>query len=317
MRLEQLQYFVQIVECHSFNKAAQKLHITQPALTNAVKALEEELGVLLLVRGKQGVVPTSRGVRVYEDCRELLTELNAKIATWKDSGSETEEGGTVPLVAIPSACNYLVEGLLPRIREEMKNIDIVLHEATSYEIYDFLRNGRAHVGVTAFIDEERERELVRYRGMGFAGEALLEDEYRVFLSSEHPFAAKDELDPEDCNLLEFATYSNQYNRPDSIFSLAARQMKVTGCHYLNSRESIMQLIAQNRAAGLFLYRMTRNNWYVRNGLICAKAVRGLRLLPSRHYLMCLEGGLNRPERRVSEFIREHYAEEASGSEQTK
>ena len=53
MRLEQLQYFVQIVECHSFNKASQKLHITQPALTNAVKALEEELGVLLLVRGKQ------------------------------------------------------------------------------------------------------------------------------------------------------------------------------------------------------------------------------------------------------------------------
>lgn len=113
MRLEQLQYFVQIVECHSFNKASQKLHITQPALTNAVKALEEELGVLLLVRGKQGVVPTSRGVRVYEDCRELLTELNAKIAAWKASGTEKEEGGTVPLVAIPSACNYLVEGLRP------------------------------------------------------------------------------------------------------------------------------------------------------------------------------------------------------------
>ena len=93
MRLEQLQYFVQIVECHSFNKASQKLHITQPALTNAVKALEEELGVLLLVRGKQGVVPTSRGVRVYEDCRELLTELNAKNSGVEGfrNGKEKEE----------------------------------------------------------------------------------------------------------------------------------------------------------------------------------------------------------------------------------
>ena len=160
--------------------------------------------------------------------------------------------------------------------------------------------------MTAFIDEERERELARYRGMGFAGDALLEDEYRVFLSSEHPLAAKDELTSEDCGRLEFATYSNQYNRPDSIFSSAARQMRVTGCHYLNSRESIMQVIAQNRAAGLFLHRMTRNNWYVRNGLICAKAVHGLRLLPSRHYLMYLEDGLNIPERRVADFIREHY-----------
>lgn len=221
-------------------------------------------------------------------------------------GFRNGKGGTVPLVAIPSACNYLVEGLLPRIREEMRNIDIVLHEATFYEFYDFLRGGHAHVGVTAFIDEERERELARYRGMGFAGDALLEDEYRVFLSSEHPLAAKDELTSEDCGRLEFATYSNQYNRPDSIFSSAARQMRVTGCHYLNSRESIMQVIAQNRAAGLFLHRMTRNNWYVRNGLICAKAVHGLRLLPSRHYLMYLEDGLNIPERRVADFIREHY-----------
>ena len=40
MRLEQLQYFVHVVEAHSFNKAAQKLNITQPALTNSIRALE-------------------------------------------------------------------------------------------------------------------------------------------------------------------------------------------------------------------------------------------------------------------------------------
>ena len=54
MRLEQLQYFVQVVESHSFNKASQKLNITQPALTNALRALEEELGVQLLVRSHRG-----------------------------------------------------------------------------------------------------------------------------------------------------------------------------------------------------------------------------------------------------------------------
>ena len=308
MRLEQLQYFVQIVESHSFNKASQKLHITQPALTNAVKALEEELNVRLLVRDKKGVVPTSWGVRVYEDCKDLLAGLNAKIAAWKALGAEAENGGGVPLLAIPSACNYLEEGILPCIREELKNVDIVLHEATSYEFYDFLRRGGAHIGIAAFIDEERERELARYRSMGFAGEALLEDEYRVFLSTEHPLAVKEELSIEDCKELEFATYSNQYNRPDSIFHMAARQLGGAGCQYLNSRESIMQMIAQNKAAGLFLYKMTRNNWYMRNGLICARPVLGVHLLPSRHYLMYLEGdGLGAPERRVADFIRKHYA----------
>ena len=54
MRLEQLQYFVQVVESHSFNKAAQKLNITQPALTNAIRSLEEKLDVQLLVRSRRG-----------------------------------------------------------------------------------------------------------------------------------------------------------------------------------------------------------------------------------------------------------------------
>lgn len=59
MRLEQLQYFVQIVENRSFNKAAQKLFVTQPALTSSMNQLEEELGVRLLVRTKRGVSPTA------------------------------------------------------------------------------------------------------------------------------------------------------------------------------------------------------------------------------------------------------------------
>lgn len=61
MRLEQLQYFVQVVESHSFNRAAQHLNITQPALTNSIRALEEELGVQLLIRSRRGCVPTSWG----------------------------------------------------------------------------------------------------------------------------------------------------------------------------------------------------------------------------------------------------------------
>lgn len=61
--------------------------------------------------------------------------------------------------------------------------------------------------------------------------------------------------------------------------------------------------------------MTRNNWYVKNGLIRARPVEGVRLLPSRHYLLWLEeDALNGAERRVVAFLRERYAAAEPASE---
>ena len=62
MRLEQLQYFVQIVENRSFNKAAQKLFVTQPALTSSMNQLEEELGVKLFRRSNHNIILTDEGL---------------------------------------------------------------------------------------------------------------------------------------------------------------------------------------------------------------------------------------------------------------
>lgn len=85
MRLELLHYFVQIVESRSFNKAAARLFLTQPALTNAMNALEGELGTRLLVRSHKGVVPTAHGAVVYEDCRRILGELRRMLGSLENA----------------------------------------------------------------------------------------------------------------------------------------------------------------------------------------------------------------------------------------
>lgn len=308
MRLEQLQYFVQVVEAHSFNKAARKLNITQPALTNSIRSLEEELGVQLLVRSRRGCVPTSWGVRIYEDCRNLLEDLAGKISSWRALGSGEAGSAVVSVVAIPSACNYLVEHLLPAMKEHFPHMEIVLHEATAYELYEFMRQGKAHIAVAAFTEGEAESVLEGYRHAGFTGIPLLEDEYRVFLSAAHPLAGKERLSVADCGSLSFATYSNQYKNRRSVFQQIADILNLKDYSYVGSRENIMQQIAQNRAAGCFLYRMAACDWYIVNGLIRALPVKGVRLLPSTHYLISLaEEGLSPAERCVAGFIRSHYS----------
>ena len=311
MRLEQLQYFIQVVESHSFNKAAQKLNITQPALTNSIRALEEELGVQLLVRSRRGCVPTAWGVRIYEDCKSLLAELASKMASWRRLGAGKTDPVLVPVVAIPSACNYLAEHIFSRMKSVFPLVDIVLHEATVYDLYSFLQQGKAHIGVTASSEGEAEKLITQYREMGFRSEPLMKDEYYVFLSTSHPLAKKDSLTVAECSTLKLATYSNQMLKRNQLFQ--KKIFDVIGIKqyaYVNSRENIMQMVAQNKAAGCFLHRMSAYSWYITNGLIRALPVEGLHLMPSFHYLVYLESDALIPEeRQVVDFIRRCYKED--------
>ncbi len=309
MRLEQLQYFVQIVENRSFNKAAQKLFVTQPALTSSMNQLEEELGVRLLVRTKRGVSPTAYGSRIYEDCKDIIDDLNRKISVWKSfAHGFRHEREVVSLLGIPFSCSYLMEEVIPLLRRKIPYADFVLHEAFHDDIYDLLKAGRARICVTFIVDKYREHMLAMYRSIHFNAESLLDDEFAVFLSTESPFAGKESLTVEDCGKLTFATYSAEYDRRGIIFNNIRPVLGIERYEYLNSRESVMQKIAQNRCAGLFLRKMSKNNSYIRNGLICLKSVKGMRLLPSTHYLLWLEdGALTEAERKTVSLIRENYA----------
>lgn len=74
-RLHAMQVFVAVAETQGFAPAARKLNLSPPAVTRAIAALEERLGVLLLHRTTRQVRLTEPGVRFFEDCRRILTEL--------------------------------------------------------------------------------------------------------------------------------------------------------------------------------------------------------------------------------------------------
>ena len=76
MRLQQLIYFEKIIEKGSINEAAKALFLTQPSLSNALKELESEMNVQLVIRNKQGIIPTSEGREFLIYCRQILDQVN-------------------------------------------------------------------------------------------------------------------------------------------------------------------------------------------------------------------------------------------------
>ena len=76
MRLEQLKYVAEIYHTHSLSQAAKNLSLSQPSLSNALAALEEEWGVKLFHRLTTGVIPTEEGERLIPQITEALSELD-------------------------------------------------------------------------------------------------------------------------------------------------------------------------------------------------------------------------------------------------
>ena len=84
MEFRQLRYFVRIVECGSFSRAAEHLNVAQPALSRHVRNLEAELGVKLLERTGRGVTPTEFGILMLERAQVVIyqiTDLRTAIET--------------------------------------------------------------------------------------------------------------------------------------------------------------------------------------------------------------------------------------------
>ena len=85
MNLRHLQYFCAVYESGSAVGAAKACHVTQPAISAAIAALEAELGVILFVRGQRGLTPTPAGIRLFRLGGKLLADASAIVETFQDS----------------------------------------------------------------------------------------------------------------------------------------------------------------------------------------------------------------------------------------
>jgi len=75
MNLEQLEYIVEIAKTRSFSAAASQLHMTQSAISQSVRKLEQELGMTVFERSRQGAVPTEEGKTFIEQAIEILRRV--------------------------------------------------------------------------------------------------------------------------------------------------------------------------------------------------------------------------------------------------
>ena len=144
MRLEQLEYFVAAAEAGSISGAAQRLKVSQPAVSAALRSLEEELGGRLFSRGNQGISLTLLGRLTCDDARKMLKLARGMLARGRNAGAR----GAAQVCAQPLLSFHLTGNIIVPFRELHPDIDVFVRNVPNADIVAELKGGRAGIAVT-------------------------------------------------------------------------------------------------------------------------------------------------------------------------
>ncbi|WP_206953265.1 LysR substrate-binding domain-containing protein [Trinickia acidisoli] len=178
MDLRQLRYFVKVVECGNVTRAAEALHIAQPAISQQMRNLERDLGMQLLERSVQGVAPTAAGQTLYRHAVELLRQADSTRELLRQD-DELPQGRVS--VAMPSSTARMVAIPLARmIRDRYPGIALELVEAPSAELGNLIGSGRVELAVVVDAVETR----------GVAAQRLLTEALYLIAWPEFPMPSE-------------------------------------------------------------------------------------------------------------------------------
>ncbi|HUO73385.1 MAG TPA: LysR family transcriptional regulator [Solirubrobacteraceae bacterium] len=178
MELRQLRYFVAVAEELHFRRAAARLHISQPPLSQAIRQLEEEMRCRLLTRTRRRVELTAAGDAFLRDARALLGELSGAVATAQriDAG----QTGRLRINFVGSALLSVVPDIVQRFRAARPGIEIDLHERSTVEQLRAVQAGVIDVGlVRPPIDDDADLRI----------ETVMRERVLAALPVNHPLAA--------------------------------------------------------------------------------------------------------------------------------
>lgn len=160
MDIKQILYFKAVADSGSFAKAAERLRISQPAISAQISQLEAELNTGLLVRHARGVRLTSAGAVFLEHGRDILARLEQARAAVAELSDEVT--GSVTIAMITTIANVVAAPLLEKARDVYPKLEIKVFEALSGEISAWHANARFDLSVVYLPDTHTVQDAIPF-----------------------------------------------------------------------------------------------------------------------------------------------------------
>ncbi|MFA3790469.1 LysR family transcriptional regulator [Aliiglaciecola sp. SL4] len=173
---KQLQCFITLARSSTFAEAAEKVHLSQPALSTSIKKLEAFLGGALFSR-------TTRKVQLSHEGREFVPVAKRLMHDWETAIADMQDlfamqRGRLTIAAMPSFASSILPGVLKSFHKNWQDINLTIRDVVMENVIDSVRDGRAEIGFTFENDQ--------LDGLDF--QPLMTNKFIAVVASNHPLS---------------------------------------------------------------------------------------------------------------------------------
>lgn len=172
--IQQLRVFVAVAHSRSLAEASERVHLSQPAISIALRKLEDNVGGALFARTSRQLALTPEGDAFLPTAVRLLNDWNEAFEDLSDQFSK--QRGKVTVAALPTLAAGLFPGVIKRFHEVYPRINLSLHDVLADQINQMVREGRADLGLSVPPSEADDLSF----------EPVLEDSYVAVCPCGHP-----------------------------------------------------------------------------------------------------------------------------------
>ena len=147
MKTSYLKSFIEVINLKSISKAAEKLYISQPAVSKQIQSLEKEFGFSLLIRKGKNIKPTKEGKKLYKDIVNLLN-LEDEILNKYNKNNLKNCNKNLLIYSSSLPANYLLSNYLHEFSSLYPNINYTIESNDSKKVYDSISEGFTSFGFT-------------------------------------------------------------------------------------------------------------------------------------------------------------------------
>lgn len=252
MTLTQLNYFITIAETKSINKAAEKLYVSQPSLTNAIKELEKELGITLFFRSGKGAALTNDGTEFMPYAKQIYSQYESVMEKYGRGGTHKKKFGVSS-----QHYSFAVKAFVDMAKEfDMSKYEFAMRETKTAEVISDVSNMKSEIGLLYLCDFNRKsiQKLLKSASLEF--HHLIDCQAYVYLWKGHPLAKQESI---------------SFEQLEGYPCLAFEQGDTSSFYFAEeilSTNEYSQMIRTNDRATMLNLMIGLNGYTLCSGIIC-------------------------------------------------
>ena len=238
MRLEQLMYLVAVNESKSISLAAERSHISQPALSSAISKLEDELGVVLLKRTNSGAYLTDVGELIIVKAKEVLSGIDDIKAI--AHGNSLVLNGNISIAADPGVNITIMPDILTTFKYNHPKVNVLLKVGESNNILQDIEKGKADFGIILSTDAFRKSKDMQ-------SIELFADEFVVITGSNRKLASESTITLKRALSLPILLYNTEYITECGVSSLLQKHGSFNVSYRVDNLGMMEKILTQGEA----------------------------------------------------------------------